>query len=354
MQRPQLTTLALPQSETWPSELIPPHQAAFQFLPDIYTFAKFMLPTPKSLQDDFEEEIAALRIDHDEKTKFADSLGASFAERAMTNVYQLIEEAKALDVAPLREAISNATRGMELAAEMAEKRKNMARHQWVDELDYPLSDIGATHTRQLKTRRNLNPPPPSTSTYYFYQAASGSPAFLHPLDIRILLSHFGSYTNFPRDIEIRVEARNEGTIDDDLRKRCKYLAHLPEAADVTFVEADLTSVVGKETMLTFDGALKSRRARRKEKERKDDRAKMKAEEKERDRLADEHWVLKFSAVRSAASSRGEEELQAFLRGNATVEEGGQGLAQQAPAGAWGQRSFASTLSGPPIGLWIFI
>jgi hypothetical protein len=46
MQRPQITTLALPRSHTWPSDLLPPHQAPFHFLPDVYTYAKFMLATP--------------------------------------------------------------------------------------------------------------------------------------------------------------------------------------------------------------------------------------------------------------------------------------------------------------------
>lgn len=358
MQRPQLTTLALPQSETWPSDLIPPHQAAFQFLPDIYKFAKFMLPTPKSLQDDLQEEIVSLSIDRDEKINVADGLGASFVERAITKVYRLIEDAKALDVPSLRDAINNAERGMEIAAEVAEKRQNVTRRpefspaqgdarpeHWADEHDniqsIPREAAAATPSKQLKSRRNINPPPHSTSTYYFYQAASGSPVFLHPLDIRILLSHFGSYANFPRDIEVKVEARNEGTVDDDLRKRCKYLAHLPEAADVTFVEADLTSVVGKDTIAAFDSALKNRRARRREKERRDDRARVKAEERERDRLAEEHWVLKFSAARPTISSVEDEELQAFLGADTQ-----QSSAQPAPPGAWGQRSFASTLSAP--------
>ena len=74
-----------------------------------------------------------------------------------------------------------------------------------------------------KVRKNLNPPPPSTSAYYFYQAASGLPIFLHPLDFKILSSHFGAYAAFPDSIVIRVEAASEGSIDADLRRRCKYL-----------------------------------------------------------------------------------------------------------------------------------
>jgi hypothetical protein len=138
--------------------------------------------------------------------------------------------------------------------------------------------------RNTRSRRNLNPPPPSTSTYYYYQAASGAAIFLNPLDIRILFAHYNSYAAFPDSIAVRVESCSEGTVNDDLRKRCKYLAHLPEAADVVFVEADLADVVGQEGLKGFEGALRMRRARRKEKGKKDDRAKARAEERERERL----------------------------------------------------------------------
>jgi hypothetical protein len=71
--------------------------------------------------------------------------------------------------------------------------------------------------RNNRRRRNVNP---STSTYY---SASGLPIFLHPLDIKILLSHFSTYPAFPDAITLRVDAFSEGTVNDDLRKRCKYV-----------------------------------------------------------------------------------------------------------------------------------
>ncbi|CAG7853806.1 SubName: Full=Related to human transcription regulator Staf-5 {ECO:0000313/EMBL:CCA67768.1} [Serendipita indica DSM 11827] len=358
MERPQITTLALPQSDTWPSDLVPPHQVAFHFLPDIYTFARFMIPTPESLRKDLEDEVENLKIDRDDKLGYGDSIGASFVEGAIAKVRSLIEEAKQLDVPAMQEAITAAKRGVERIQAQREMRENVAKFadfsiadprptDWsVQQEQGPpvMRESSAIPTKQLKTRKNVNPPPPSTSTYYFYQAASGSLTFLHPLDIRILLSHFGSYANFPQNIEVKVEAQNEGTVDEDLRKRCRYLAHLPEATDVTFVEVDLECVVGKEALVAFEGALKSRRARRKEKERKDDRAKIRAEEREKEKLAEDYWVLKYSATRTqTAMQREEEELRAFLRSENSSDET---PVQQPVSGAWGQRSFASTLSGP--------
>jgi hypothetical protein len=99
--------------------------------------------------------------------------------------------------------------------------------------------------------------------------------------------------------------------------------------------------------------LKCRRSRRKEKERRDDRAKIRAEEKEKERLADEYWTLKFSAARPppTTTSRDDEELQAFLNGMDLNR--GPDAAESAPQptvqGAWGERSFASTLSAPATG-----
>jgi predicted phage gp36 major capsid-like protein len=146
-------------------------------------------------------------------------------------------------------------------------------------------------------------------------------------------------------------------VDEDLRKRCRYLAHLPEAADVTFVEADLESVVGKDSVSPFDAALKSRRSRRIKKDKKDDRARLRAEEKAKEKLAEEHWVIQQSAMRRTVSTqREEDELRAFLQGgssDSTTQGQGDVQSVQNNPGAWGERSFASTLSGPATGMFHF-
>ena len=72
--------------------------------------------------------------------------------------------------------------------------------------------------------------------------------------------------------------------DDDLRKRCKYLGHLPEGANVVFVEADLQSVVSDEGLKGFEQALRIRRSKRREKARKDEKARIRAEEREKEKL----------------------------------------------------------------------
>lgn len=309
IQRPSITTLALPRSQTWPSDALPPLQAPFHFLPDIYMFAKFMLATPAALISDLTKDLDDLTLERRALVSMHDDLGVTFVDAADAKVRHQIDKAAALDTPQLKEAIENAM--------LTQQQSNIAHrvaHGQDKEGAQPLSDTPdafvatfyagsraprtalapsipsgqsertPTPTRGPRQRKNLNPPPPTTSTYYYYQAASGLPIYLHPLDIKILLSHFSHYAAFPDSITVRVESFAESTVNEDLRKRCKYLAHLPEGADVVFVETDLESVVGQDGLKSFERALSMRRSRRDLKNRKDDKARVRAEERDKEKL----------------------------------------------------------------------
>jgi hypothetical protein len=331
-----------------------------------------MLGTPETLKRDFEEELSMLLADRFEKMELGDDLGAGFVDAAIERVEGQLKEVQLIDTPSLQEAISSARKGMDYAIRRSEHTPISTP---VDDCpsDDPLgSDLAAAHLyrdtptptgRNPRVKKNkVNPPPPSTSTYYFYQSASGAPIFLHPLDIRILLSHFGSYASFPDNIAVPITGRSEGTVDDELRKRCKYLAHMPAGADVVFVEANLQSVVGKEALTAFEGALRARKGKRKEKERKDERNRLKAEEKAKEQMAQaESWRVNLSASREVWRRRDVEEPRDFGRmspppqpqNDRTTDGNGSPAHTATPAtpipGVWGARSFASTLSGPASG-----
>jgi hypothetical protein len=107
---------------------------------------------------------------------------------------------------------------------------------------------------------------------------------LSPLDIKILLAYYKSYTAFPDYINVKPEGADEGSMNEDLRKRCKYLAHLQIGTNVVFVEADLEETLGKEAVAAFEAPLKRRRDRKRDKAKKEDRAKVRWEAQERERL----------------------------------------------------------------------
>jgi hypothetical protein len=366
MQRPQITTLALPRSSTWPSDLLPPHQAPFHFLPDVYTYAKFMLATPSYLIENLTRDLSELGSERRTLSELGDELGIEFCDAVEQRLNAQIAQANALDSDTLHAAIDRAvqleldiaTRAV-LQAQRKQEREGTATsdlsdvpmHYLSTQTLHPPAPLPTQTSRGPKSRKNLNPPP-STSAYYFYQAASGLPIFLHPLDIRILSSYFGAYAAFPDCIAVRVEAASEGSVDADLRRRCKYLSHIPEGADVVFIEADLEGVVGAEGLRAFEGAIKARRGRRREKGRRDEKARARAEEREREKLV---------AISASAPSRTESnpawithELEPEQEHEQEMDRDTSSRAaspspspapraqqQQQQNGVWGARSFAA-------------
>lgn len=123
------------------------------------------------------------------------------------------------------------------------------------------------------------------SSYYFYQALLHY--YLSPLDIRILKVAFGSFAAFPSTILPRVENVSTGHIvDDELRKRARYLAHLPYGCEVGFLECDWTNIVPPETLEKFRPDIERRRKMKKDKDTKEERDRLRAERLE----DDEKWA----------------------------------------------------------------
>lgn len=123
---------------------------------------------------------------------------------------------------------------------------------------------------------------PPDEPYYFYQAL---PQFyLSSLDIRILKAAFNEYASFPATILPRVEHISTGHIvDDDLRKRVKYLGHLPYGCEVNFLECDWRDVVVPEVLSRFRTETERRRKRNREKEAREEKDRIRAEKEEDDK-----------------------------------------------------------------------
>ncbi|KAK0615044.1 hypothetical protein B0T17DRAFT_540928 [Bombardia bombarda] len=112
--------------------------------------------------------------------------------------------------------------------------------------------------------------------FYFY--TSPPHLYLSPLDIRILKTRYGSFSAFPSTLLPIVEHISTGNVvDDALRKRAKYLGHLPYGCLISFLECDWTDIVPEETLAQFAVEIERRRKRIKDKAAQEERERLQAE-----------------------------------------------------------------------------
>jgi hypothetical protein len=125
-------------------------------------------------------------------------------------------------------------------------------------------------------------PLPSTAStsrplpYYFYHALPNF--YLSALDIRILRATYTTFSSFPSTVLPRITHISTGhMVDDDLRKRAKYMAHLPYGCEVSFLECDWSGIVPAQILDQFAVDLARRNRKNHEKEAREERERVRAE-----------------------------------------------------------------------------
>lgn len=132
--------------------------------------------------------------------------------------------------------------------------------------------------------KSTNQPHPPDKPYYFYQALPHF--YLSSLDIRILKAAFGDFSQFPPTILPRIEHISTGhVVDEELRKRTKYLSHLPYGCEVNFLECDWTDLVSPAVLEKFSADINKRRKRNMDKAAREEKDSMRAEKEEERRWA---------------------------------------------------------------------
>ena len=166
-------------------------------------------------------------------------------------------------------------------------------------------DIFSARTSQHHTRiKQTDHHQVTEQPFFFYQALLHY--YLSPLDIRILKAAFGEFALFPTTILPRVERVSTGHIvDDELRKRAKYLAHLPYGCEVSFLECNWADVVSPEVLTTFEAEIGRRRKKNRDKEASDERARIRAEKEEDDK----RWAAARRKRPSFSRDRAEVDFQ---------------------------------------------
>ncbi|XP_008296105.1 E3 ubiquitin-protein ligase RNF10 [Stegastes partitus] len=108
--------------------------------------------------------------------------------------------------------------------------------------------------------------------YYFYQADDCQQMFMHPVNVRCLVREYGSLEASPDSITARVVEIVGHTVTEDIRRRHRYLAHLPLTCEFSICELALQPpILSKETLDTFADDLEKRKRLRQKKARDEKR-----------------------------------------------------------------------------------
>lgn len=127
------------------------------------------------------------------------------------------------------------------------------------------------------TLKDIDIVPVSTASndngFYFYQSSDGQHLYLHSVNIRMLQAMFGGLEHAPRTLSGRILQKESCSMTEELRKRLKYLQHLPVTCqlDVVEIELDSPAIISEDIMNKFKDELAQRhrnRQRRAREERK--------------------------------------------------------------------------------------
>jgi hypothetical protein len=228
MSRKADSTLALPRDGS-AEVLNSGDDIPWHFAANVLDYARIMKGTRKYMNGQFDAEIAALlKQEKEDETLFGQD--GEWTQRAMKAV-------KA---------------GKERVADMRGE------------------ESAVSTTGRAATMQSID------ADFYFYSTPPH--LYLSPLDIRILKTKYGSFSSFPSTLLPRVEHISTGhVVDDAMRKRAKYLGHLPYGCVVSFIECDWTDIVPEEILSSFSSEIAKRQKRNRDKAAQEERERVDAE-----------------------------------------------------------------------------
>ncbi|KAK9303356.1 hypothetical protein QLX08_004944 [Tetragonisca angustula] len=121
--------------------------------------------------------------------------------------------------------------------------------------------------------------------FYFYQAEDGQHLYLHAMNVKMLEMQYGNLENCPRIIKGKLLEKEEGSLTEDLRRRFRYLGHLPLTCQFEVAEIELKPpIVSREILFSFRDQLTLRHKRRRQREYEERQREREITEKENKRM----------------------------------------------------------------------
>ncbi|XP_012536318.1 RING finger protein 10 [Monomorium pharaonis] len=117
--------------------------------------------------------------------------------------------------------------------------------------------------------------------YYFYQAEDGQHIYLHAANVKMLEMQYGSLEYCPPTITGKLLEKEASICTEELRRRLRYLCHLPLTCPFELAEIELKPpLVSAEVLHAFRDQIKSRQKYREQKEREERKREKKIIEEE--------------------------------------------------------------------------
>lgn len=99
--------------------------------------------------------------------------------------------------------------------------------------------------------------------HYFYQAADGQQIYLHAINAKMLEHTYGSLEFGPKTLTGKILEKEGGSMTEELRKKLRYLQHMPVTCQFEVAEIRLHEpIVKKETLDRFKEQIEIRKKRR--------------------------------------------------------------------------------------------
>uniref|UniRef100_A0A2P2KWK0 RING finger protein 10 n=1 Tax=Rhizophora mucronata TaxID=61149 RepID=A0A2P2KWK0_RHIMU len=113
--------------------------------------------------------------------------------------------------------------------------------------------------------------------YNFYQAVDGQHLILHPLNMKCLLHHYGSYDMLPPRISGMILQLETITQSETTRRRYRFLSHFSLTTTFQLCEIDLSKMLPPDALFPFMDEIKKRKRQRQQLCRMEHKEKVKAE-----------------------------------------------------------------------------
>ncbi|XP_053972100.1 RING finger protein 10 [Hylaeus volcanicus] len=121
--------------------------------------------------------------------------------------------------------------------------------------------------------------------FYFYQADDGQDLYLHAVNVKMLEMQYGSLENSPHMITGKLLEKEGGSLTEDLRRRLRYLCHLPITCQFEVAEIELKPpIISEEVLSSFQEQLALRHRRRQQREREERKREKKINDEENKRM----------------------------------------------------------------------